>query len=57
MEEKVFRIYEECGDIDIFINNGGISTRGSVMDTDIEVDMRVMTVNYFGPVALTKGMC
>lgn len=44
------------GCIDILINNGGISQRGSVQSTKLEVDMQVMQVNYFGQVALTKGV-
>lgn len=44
------------GHIDILINNGGISYRGEIAETDLEVDLRVMVTNYFGPVALTKGL-
>lgn len=43
------------GHIDILINNGGISNRGTVLDKNISVDLKVMQVNYFGTVALTKG--
>ena len=42
--------------IDILINNAGISVRGLVVDTDLAVDRRIMEVNYFGPVALTKAV-
>ncbi|XP_026285773.1 dehydrogenase/reductase SDR family protein 7-like isoform X2 [Frankliniella occidentalis] len=42
------------GSIDILINNGGMSQRGSVQSTKLEVDMQVMQVNYFGTIALTK---
>lgn len=48
-------IIHNYGTIDILINNGGISNRGTVLDTSIEVDSKVMAVNYFGTVALTKG--
>lgn len=50
--KKILSITER---IDILINNGGISHRGSVIDTKLDVDIRIMTVNYFGSVALTKG--
>jgi short-subunit dehydrogenase len=40
--------------IDILINNGGISQRSKVEETDLEVDRKIMEVNYFGAVALTK---
>lgn len=42
------------GSIDILINNGGISQRSLVVNTSVEVDRRLMEVNYFGAVALTK---
>ena len=42
------------GHIDILINNGGISQRSLVKDTDLAVDRRIMEVNYFGTIAITK---
>ncbi|XP_047399463.1 dehydrogenase/reductase SDR family member 7B isoform X1 [Sciurus carolinensis] len=44
------------GYVDILINNAGISYRGTVMDTTVDVDKRVMETNYFGPIALTKAL-
>ena len=35
--------------------NTGVSSRGSVIDTDIRVDRRVMETNFFGSIQLTKG--
>lgn len=42
--------------IDILINNGGISVRAEAISTGLDVDLKVMTVNYFGTVALTKAV-
>jgi short-subunit dehydrogenase len=42
------------GHIDILINNGGISQRSLAKETSLEVDRRVMEVDYFGTLALTK---
>jgi short-subunit dehydrogenase len=42
------------GHVDILINNGGISQRSMVAETDLAVDRRIMEVNYFGALALTK---
>ena len=42
------------GHVDILINNGGISQRSLVNETSLDVDRRIMEVNYFAPVALTK---
>ncbi|KAI0236225.1 Dehydrogenase/reductase SDR family protein 7-like [Lamellibrachia satsuma] len=53
---KVEKAISFHGCIDILINNGGISSRGSVIDTLLDVHMKVMNVNYFGQVALTKAI-
>lgn len=50
--EKILGI---TGRIDILINNGGISQRGTVLSTNLDVDVKIMYVNYLGAVALTKG--
>ena len=38
------------------INNGGISQRSLTKDTSIETDRKLMEVNFFGTVALTKSV-
>ena len=50
---KVLKIH---GRIDILINNAGISYRGEVIDTKVDVDIKVMLINYFGQIALAKGI-
>lgn len=42
------------GHVDILINNGGISQRSLIRETTLAVDRRIMEVNYFGAIALTK---
>ncbi len=42
------------GQVDILINNGGISQRSLIRETTLAVDRRIMEVNYFGAIALTK---
>ena len=54
--EKVENAIAAFGTIDILVNNGGISQRSLVKDTDILVDKRIMDVNYLGTVALTKAI-
>lgn len=44
------------GHIDVLINNGGISQRSLVKDTAVDVDRRLMEVNYFGAIAITKNL-
>lgn len=47
------RIY---GDIDLLINNGGITQRSSVIDTALEIEQKMMNINFWGAVALTKSI-
>ena len=58
-------VYDDCknfiestlktfGEIDILINNAGISMHGELKDTDIAVFEKVMAINYFGAVYCTK---
>ena len=47
---------EKFGRIDILINNAGLSQRSLAMETDIEVDKRLMDVDFIGTVALTKAV-
>lgn len=45
---------EKFNNIDLLINNGGISQRAVAADTDVEVERNIMEVNYFGTIYLTK---
>ncbi|XP_036134331.1 dehydrogenase/reductase SDR family member 7B isoform X1 [Molossus molossus] len=49
-------ILQRFGRVDVLINNAGVSYRGAILDTALDVDQRVMQTNYFGPVALTKAL-
>ena len=44
------------GDVDILINNGGISQRDTIINTSLEVDRKLMEVNYFGSITLSKTL-
>ncbi len=41
-------------DVDVLINNGGISQRSQVSETDFSVYKKLMDVNYLGTVQLTR---
>lgn len=44
------------GKVDILVNNGGISQRSPIIETTIAVDRKLMEVDYFGTVALSKAL-
>lgn len=44
------------GQVDCLINNAGISQRSRVEDTELEVDRRIMEINYFAVISLTKAL-
>jgi len=44
------------GRIDYLFNNGGLSQRSEAADTPLSVDRRIMEINYFGNIALTKAV-
>ena len=54
--EKVVKVMSKFKSIDLLINNGGISQRSRAYETSIEVDRKIMEVNYFGTIALTKSI-
>ena len=56
LPDKVQQVLDIHGRIDILCNNAGISVRSNAIDTKIDVDIRIMHVNYFGTVALTKAV-
>ena len=54
LESKTNEAITAFGKVDILVNNGGISQRSLVKDTNINVDKRIMDINYLGTIALTK---
>ncbi len=50
------KVLKQVGKVDILVNNGGISQRGLAKDTSLDVDKKMMAVNYFGTVALTRAV-
>uniref|UniRef100_UPI0025D82765 SDR family NAD(P)-dependent oxidoreductase n=1 Tax=Marivirga sp. TaxID=2018662 RepID=UPI0025D82765 len=55
-DSKVAEVLEHFGRIDILFNNGGISQRGMALETDLSVDRKIMEIDYFGTIALTKAV-
>ncbi len=50
------QVINKFGCIDILINNGGYSQRSKASETSEEIDRRLMEVNYFSYVNLTKAV-
>ena len=53
---KTKTVIDKFGTVDILINNGGLSQRGEAGSTPLSVDRRIMEINYFGNIALTKAV-
>ena len=44
------------GCVDMLINNGGISQRSPIIETAIDVDKKLMEVDYLGTIGLSKAL-
>ena len=47
---------EKTGRIDYLVNLGGVSQRALVTDTPLWLDRKIMEINYFGTIALSKAV-
>lgn len=56
LAKKVEKAIGFFGQIDIMLHCGGISQRSLIKETGLDVDRRLMEVNFFGTVALTKAL-
>ncbi len=56
LEQMALNVIREHGPLDILVNNGGVSQRGFAVETDMAVVRRIMETNFFGAVALTRGV-
>lgn len=48
------QVINKFGGLDLLINNAGMSMRGMVEDTDFNVIKKIMDINFYGSVYLTK---
>ena len=55
-EGKVNEVIQKYGRIDYLFNNGGLSQRSEATETSLDIDRRIMEINYFGNIALTKAI-
>ena len=49
-------VQEKIGPVDVMVHCGGISQRSKAIETALDVDRRVMEIDYFGTLALTKAL-
>lgn len=56
LSEKAALAYELFGSVDMLINNGGISQRALAAEAELETVRKLMEVNFFGTIALTKAV-
>ncbi|WP_069130582.1 SDR family oxidoreductase [Rhodohalobacter halophilus] len=56
MEAKAVEALAMYGHVDMLINNGGVSQRSYAVDTEMSTVRKVMEVNFFGTVGLTKAL-
>ena len=56
IEKTVKEVIDQKGRIDFLVNIGGISQRATIVDTPLWLDRKIMEINYFGTIALTKAV-
>ena len=56
MRAVTMQAIDAFGRVDMLINNGGISQRSAIIDTDISVDRKIIEIDYLGTIALTKAL-
>lgn len=56
LEEKASEALRIFGHIDILINSGGMSQRSLAMDTGLETEQKLMDINFWGTVVLSKAV-
>ncbi|GAB4132406.1 MAG: SDR family NAD(P)-dependent oxidoreductase [Bacteroidia bacterium] len=56
VDQLTQQVLTRFGRIDVLVNNGGISQRSLAQETPMEIDRKIMEVNFFGQIALTKSV-
>ena len=50
------QVQDECGAVDVIINNAGIERHGAIEEMDLSVFKEVMETNYFGVIRCVKAV-
>ena len=56
LESKTAEAMSLFGTIDYFISNAGLAIRDYALNTTLETDQKIMNINYFGPIVITKAL-
>lgn len=56
IEKAAETVLKDYPKVDILISNGGISQRSYAIETPIEIDRRILEINFFGAITLTKAL-
>lgn len=56
LESKTSDAQKIYGKIDLLINSAGIGQRSAALETDMAVEQKIMNVNFWGTVALSKAV-
>lgn len=56
VEDLVKEVAGKEGHVDILLNLGGVSQRALISETPLWLDRRIMEINYFGTISLTKAV-
>lgn len=55
-KNKTEEVIQKCKSIDYLIVNGGVSQRSLIAETPLELDRKIMEINYFGNIAISKSV-
>ncbi len=56
LRDAAERVHADVGPVDMLVNNAGIGQGGPIAKTDVDDVRRVMEVNFFGTIELTKAV-
>ncbi|MFZ5940768.1 MAG: SDR family NAD(P)-dependent oxidoreductase [Bacteroidota bacterium] len=56
VEATAKAVLEKYGRVDVLMNNGGISQRSLAVETPISLDRKIMEIDYFAGIILTKAV-
>jgi short-subunit dehydrogenase len=56
IERKANQALNIFGRIDVMIHNAGVALKDLAVNTDLKTDKKIMDINYFGTIALTKAV-